>query len=344
MGFKDIADNLLNRGEHTKDQVKASELSSMEAEFSEITTKLEQERQTRAGFGRFMKHPIEVLTEKPVNILIVCIPVGLLFFIGGFIYLIRSYGLTVLFKTTSVDDFVVFAVLICIIPLAILDIKEEWRVKNLENALPNFFRDLAGMNDSGMTLPNAVHLVATAEYGTLTPHIRKLDNEMSWGVGFVEALYRFGKSLGTGLADRSVDLIAKASRAGGDVSEVLRAAAKDTFEVVNLRQERSNNMLIYVIIVLVSFAVFLFVIAILVSSFLTTMATAGAAASASGAQGFMGKIDLFIYKRLFSHAAMMQGFFSGLVAGQMGEGRFVGGLKYSAIMLIIAWITFRFFI
>ncbi|MHB8052393.1 MAG: type II secretion system F family protein [Methanoregula sp.] len=344
MGFKDISDNLLNKGEHAKEQAKLSELSSMEAEFAEITTKLEQERQTREGFGRFMKHPLQVLTERPENILIVCIPLGLLFFIGGFIYLVRSYGISVLFKTTTIDDFAVFAVLICIVPLAVLDLREQMRVKNLENALPNFFRDLAGMNDSGMTLPNAVHLVATAEYGTLTPHIRKLDNEMSWGVGFVEALYRFGKGLGTNLSDRSVDLIAKASRAGGDVSEVLRAAAKDTFEVVNLQQERFNNMIIYVVIVLVAFAVFLFVIAILVSSFLTTMATAGATASATGARGFGGIIDMFLYKRLFAHAAMLQGFFSGLVAGQMGEGRFVAGLKYSAIMLLIAWITFRFFI
>ena len=344
MGFKDISDNLLNKGEHAKEQAKLSELSSMEAEFAEITTKLEQERQTREGFGRFMKHPLQVLTERPENILIVCIPLGLLFFIGGFIYLVRSYGISVLFKTTTVDDFAVFAVLICIVPLAVLDLREQMRVKNLENALPNFFRDLAGMNDSGMTLPAAVHLVATAEYGTLPPHIRKLDNEMSWGVGFVEALYRFGKGLGTNLSDRSVDLIAKASRAGGDVSEVLRAAAKDTFEVVNLQQERFNNMIIYVVIVLVAFAVFLFVIAILVSSFLTTMATAGATASATGARGFGGIIDMFLYKRLFAHAAMLQGFFSGLVAGQMGEGRFVAGLKYSAIMLLIAWITFRFFI
>jgi len=344
MGIKEISDNLFNKGEHAKDQVKPAELSSMEAEFAEITTKLEQERQTREGFGRFMKHPIDVLTERPENILIVCIPLGLLFFIGGFIFMVRSYGMQVLFKTTSIDDFAVFAVLICIVPLAVLDLKEQWRVSNLENALPNFFRDLAGMNDSGMTLPNAVHLVATAEYGTLTPHIRKLDNEMSWGVGFVEALYRFGKGLGTNLSDRSVDLIAKASRAGGDVSEVLRAAAKDTFEVVNLKQERANNMIIYVIIVLVAFAVFCFVIAILVSSFLTTMAVAGAKASATGAQGFGGVIDLFLYKRLFAHAAMLQGFFSGLVAGQMGEGRFVAGLKYSAIMLLIAWVTFRFFI
>ena len=157
-------------------------------------------------------------------------------------------------------------------------------------------------------------------------------------------MYRFGKGLGTPLADRSVDLIAKASKAGGDISEVLRAAAKDTFEVVNLATERNNNMLIYVVIVLVSFAVFLFVIAILVSTFLTTMATAGASAAAAGAQGFMGKIDLFLYKRLFTHAALLQGFFSGLVAGQMGEGRLIAGLKYSAIMVIIAWVTFRFFV
>lgn len=346
MGFKDIANNLLNKGEHKTDQTQgqASDLSTMEAEFSEISAKLEQERASREGLGKFLKHPLRVLTERPENILIVCIPLGIIVFIAGFIYMVRTYGMNVLFNSTSVDDFAVLSVLICIIPVALLDLKEQIRVTNLENALPNFFRDLAGMNDSGMTLPTAVHLVAGAEYGTLTPHIKKLDNEMSWGVNFVEALYRFGQGLGTKLADRSVDLIAKASKAGGDVSEVLRAAAKDTFEVVNLQTERSNNMLIYVIIVLVSFAVFLFVIAILVSSFLSTMATAGAAAASSGAQGFMGKIDIFIYKRLFSHAAMLQGLFSGMVAGQMGEGRFVAGLKYSAIMLIIAWVTFRFFI
>ncbi len=344
MGFKDITNNLFNKGENKPEQAKSSELSSMEAELNEITVKLEHERQSREGIGKFMKHPLQVLMERPEHILIVCVPLALLIFLGGLIYSIQTYGMKVIFEATTVDDFLVLAVLICIIPVALLDLKEQIRVTNLENSLPNFFRDLAGMNDSGMTLPTAVHLVAGAEYGTLTPHIKKLDNEMSWGVNFVDALYRFGAGLGTKLADRSVDLIAKASKAGGDVSEVLRAAAKDTFEVVNLQTERANNMLIYVIIVLVAFAVFLFVIAILVSSFLSTMATAGSAASATGAQGFGGKIDIFVYKRLFSHAAMLQGFFSGLVAGQMGEGRFVAGLKYSAIMLIIAWVTFRFFI
>ena len=344
MNVKETFRNIFNRGSETPTPLKSAELSAIEPDIDEITRNLERDRQTREGLGKFLKHPFRVLTEKPVNIFIVTIPLAIIIFIGGFVSMVMSYGIQVLFTSTIIDDFLVLAVLVAIIPVAILDFKEQRRVKNLENALPNFFRDLAGMNDSGMTLPNAVHIVAGAEYSTLTPHIRKLDQDMSWGAGFVEAMYRFGKDLGTPLADRSVDLIAKASKAGGDISEVLRAAAKDTFEVVNLAQERSNNMLIYVIIVLVSFAVFLFVIAILVSTFLTTMATAGASASAAGARGFMGMVDLFLYKRLFTHAALLQGFFSGLVAGQMGEGRLIAGLKYSAIMVIIAWVTFRFFI
>ena len=343
MGFKETLNNMLNLGKFKQPKLPAADLVKVEETVPEITKKLEVERKSREGIGRFFKHPVEVLTEKPINILIVCVPVALIVFIGGFISMVKTYGIGVLFNSTVVDDFAVFAVLIAVVPLALLDLKEELRVRNLEEALPNFFRDLAGMNDSGMTLPNAVHLVANAEYGTLTPHIKKLDNEMSWGVGFVEALSHFGKILGTKMADRSVDLIAKASRAGGDVSEVLRAAARDTFEVVNLAQERRNNMLIYMVIILVSFGVFLFVIAILVSSFLTTMATAGAAASQSGAGSqFIGRIDVPAYKRLFAHGAMLQGFFSGLMAGVMSEGRVIGGLKYSALMLLIAWIAFRF--
>lgn len=348
MAFNDRLKGIIGKEKDPREQpppLPRNELDSVEKELNDITGKLEAERKSQEGMARFLKHPLKVLVEKPENILIVCIPLSLIVFIGGFVSMVKMYGIQVLFNSTVIDDFAILAILISIIPVSVLDFREQTRVKNLENALPNFFRDLAGMNDSGMTLPNAVHLVAGAEYGTLTPHIRKLDNEMSWGVGFVEGMYRFGKGLGTPLANRSVDLIAKASKAGGDISEVLRAAANDTFEVVNLAQERRNNMFIYVIIVIVSWAVFMFVIAVLVSSFLITMATAGTAAQMTAASSkFMGRIDLPVYKRLFTHAAMIQGFFSGLCAGQMGEGRVVAGLKYSAIMLIISWVVFRFFI
>ncbi|MBQ3684242.1 MAG: type II secretion system F family protein, partial [Methanomicrobium sp.] len=190
----------------------------------------------------------------------------------------------------------------------------------------------------------------------------------SWNMPFIDAIVRFGDSLGTPLAKRSVDLVAKASIAGGNVSEVLKAAAEDSREFVNLADERRTNMLIYVIIVIISFLVFLFIIGIMSATFLQTMADAGSAlysggtggaestvgagagtagsagASAFGGMSVGGGQDMDLYRRLFSHAAMIQAFFSGLVAGQMGEGNAIAGLKYSLIMLAIAWIAFRFFI
>jgi flagellar protein FlaJ len=323
-----------------------SEIREFEKEQQEIEKKLEHYHATQTGIGRLMRHPLKIILEKPINILIICVPVALFVFIFGTALMIRDYGISVLFNSTVVDDVIVFSILIVILPVAILDFRETQRVRHLEEALPNFFRDLAGMNDSGMTLPNAIHLVSQSEYSTLTPYIRRMDNEMSWNTTFIDAINRFRQRLGTPLTDRSIDLIAKASRAGGDVSEVLRAAAKDTYEFVQLQSERRNNMLIYVVIVVISFLVFVFVIFILVSTFLTTMASAGSAASSAGASAsqFMGNVDIFFYTRLFSHAAMIQGIFSGLVAGQMGEGRAIAGLKYSAVMLIIAWVMFRFFV
>jgi flagellar protein FlaJ len=342
MGLKNV---FAGRKEETRNEIPVSEIEEIENEQRHIVDRLQHERKLREGFGRFLKNPLKVLTEQPTNILIVSIPVGLLILVIGFSFLIASYGFEALFTSTLFDDVLIISVLVALTPLAVLHFKDAQRTKSLEEALPNFFRDVAGMNDSGMTLPNAVHIVSGGEYGSLTPYVKKLDAEMSWNIPFVEAIVRFGNRLGTPLAIRSVDLIAKASKAGGDASEVLRAAATDTYEFFNLKSERRNNMLIYMVIVLVSFMVFLFVIAILVSTFLTTMAQAGAAAATSGAGSqFIGEVDIFFYKRLFSHAAMIQGFFSGLVAGQMGEGDAVAGVKYSVLMLAIAWVTFRFFI
>ncbi len=336
---------LLSRKPTAKAELSGKEAKTFEKEQDEIVQKIDKFHAHQKGIGRLIRHPLKVITENPVNTLYITVPIALVFFLLGTAFIFRDYGLLALYESTVIDDIAIFAFFIVAIPLAFLDFREMSRRRHIEEALPNFFRDLAGMNDSGMTLPNAVHLVAQSDYSTLTPYIRRLDNEMSWNVTFIDAILRFRARLATPLTDRSIDLIAKASKAGGDVSEVLRAAAKDSYEFITLRTERRNNMLIYIVIVLISFMVFVFVIYILVTTFLSVMATAGAAASAAGASGQFGSaVNLPLYTRLFAHAAILQGLFSGLVAGQMGEGRVIAGLKYSIIMVFIAWVMFRFFV
>lgn len=338
--------SLTKKEKPAKVELLEAEKSEFEQDQEKILRKIDKYRASQHGFRRILRHPVKVLTEHPINTLYITIPAALLFFLVGTALVIREAGINAFFESTSIDDIAVFTFLIAALPLAILDFREMSRRRHIEEALPNFFRDLAGMNDSGMTLPNAVHLVAQADYSTLTPYVKKLDNEMSWSITFIDAIQRFRVRLATPLTDRSIDLIAKASKAGGDVSEVLRAAANDGYEFIMLRTDRRNNMLIYIVIVFIAFMVFVFVIYILVTTFLSVMATAGAAVAQTSAAGgaFGANINLPLYTRIFTHAAIIQGLFSGLVAGQMGEGRVTAGLKYSVIMVLIAWVTFRFFV
>jgi flagellar protein FlaJ len=328
----------------------------------EILRRIALKKKSREGIGKLFSHPVDMLTEKPENVLIISVPLALTVFIAGMVRSVAECGIAETLASACVDDIVVLALFIALTPYAVLFTRESMRIRSIEVALPNFFRDLAGMNESGMTLPNAVHTVSGGDYGKLTRYIKKMDCEISWNMPFIDAIVRFGDSLGAPLAKRSVDLVAKASIAGGNVSEVLKAAADDSRESVNLADERRNNMLIYVIIVIISFLVFLFIIGIMSATFLQTMADAGSALYSGGAEGTVdagagtaaasafggmsvgGGQDMDLYRRLFSHAAMIQAFFSGLVAGQMGEGNAKAGLKYSLIMLAIAWIAFRFFI
>ena len=92
MNVKETFKNIFNRGSETPTPLESAELSAIEPDLDEITKNLERDRQTREGLGKFLKHPFRVLTEKPVNIFIVTIPLALIIFIGGFVSMVMSMG------------------------------------------------------------------------------------------------------------------------------------------------------------------------------------------------------------------------------------------------------------
>jgi len=49
-------------------------------------------------------------------------------------------------------------------------------------------------------------------------------------------------------------------------------------------------------------------------------------------------------KRIFLHLTLVQGFFSGLVAGKMGEGSVSAGLKHSLVMMLLGYVVLKFFL
>jgi flagellar protein FlaJ len=172
-----------------------------------------------------------------------------------------------------------------------------------------------------------------------------MDNAISWGISFDDALLHFAKKYPTALIRRTVFTLIEASRMGGQLGEILEGIATDVEETKALEKSRNSETRPYLMVCYISYFVFLAVILIMSYVFLPMMkgaseATSGAALPAGMGQLAVSNADLSKYNLLFFHALLIQGFFAGIVTGKMAEGKVVAGLKHSVFFIIVAVIAY----
>jgi len=238
--------------------------------------------------------------------------------------------------SAALDDFVFFGLLAAISPIALLNyVDYRWR-KAVDEHLPDLFRSIVQAQETGMTLPKALEEAAKRDYGPLTSELKKMTVQISWGASFEEALLAFGRRVGTVLTQRTVPMIIEAGRSGGRVEKVFDPMGKFIQTNILLEKERKTQTRPYIAIIYVALFVFLFTIVILFKTFFTDVE--GVALFSMPASS---PADL---KRIFLHLALVQGFFSGLVAGKMSEGSVSAGLKHSLIMMLLGFVALKFFL
>lgn len=161
-------------------------------------------------------------------------------------------------------------------------------------------------------------------------------------VGF-GALVRFEERVRAPSIARTVTLITKASEMSGHIGEVLLIASTDAKMTEILKKERQAEMFVYTAIVYLSFFVFLFVVGVLTVQFLPVLANISTeGVPTTGVLSGIGSIPVATFGRLLYHACLVQAFFSGLIAGQMGESSLAAGVKHACILLVISLVAFNF--
>lgn len=242
-------------------------------------------------------------------------------------------------------DWLVIAILGFIGPYGFFTAKKQREVKQIERRLPDFLRDVAEAGRFGMTLAEAIVVSSGGRYGKLTPEIKKMAAQITWGVPATEALRLFAERVKTPMVRRVVAIIVKSSDAGGDVADVLTMVSHDTKETQLTEDERRITMSTYIAVIYISFLVFLVTIWILNVTFLPKMLEAsGALGSASGAVQSPLAQDLPEVVRqirvAFFIATIVHGLGDGILAGVLDTGKIPNGLRHSFIMLLIAFFGF----
>lgn len=242
-------------------------------------------------------------------------------------------------------DLIVLTILVTTGPIGWHITRRTRRVDAIEGRLPDFLNDLAETRRAGLTLAASLQACSLSDYGALTPEIRKMANQVSWGVSFTDALAQFADRVKTNLVRRSVHLIIEASKTGGSVSDILKAAARDAYEIKAIEAERRVSMMTYLIVIYVVYFVFLVVIVVLDVKFVPEVIRANQAASTLGQAApevpGSGGLDAGAMRFSFFNAAMVQAIGNGVVGGVLSEGRVTAGFRHVAIMASVSWLVFR---
>ena len=293
------------------------------------------------NFVTFIHHPLESFINNVNLTLYVTVPLAIVYSVITFMQ-VPQYTNSELFISV-IDDHIAIALLLVLIPYAVFYGIWAKKVLGIQELIPDFLERMAGINQSGLTIAQGIAIMVNTNLGLISYEIRKIKKDMDWGANFTEALVRFEERVSTPSIARTVTLITKASEMSGQIGEVLSIAAADAKMTEMLKKERHAEMFIYTVIVYLAFFVFLFVVAVLIMQFLPVLAnitTQGI--SATGILSGIGAISIATFGRLLYHACLIQAFFSGLIAGQMGESSLAAGVKHACVLLLITLVVFNF--
>ncbi|WP_415382139.1 type II secretion system F family protein [Halosimplex sp. TS25] len=290
----------------------------------------------------FVDRPMRTLLGRPTAILYVTVPLALLSVV------LRAPGLLVGdVQVRALDDVLIQALLVVVGSFAVVWEYYSRRIRRMETALPELLDRLASLNEAGMSVVEGLERVRESDLGVLSVEVDRIHRDITYGANVDDALRRFGLRVRTTATTRVVTLLTNALRASGNLGPVLRIAGQQAAAELKLRRKRRQQMFTYLVVIYVSFVVFLVIIVavqeVLVPSLPNNVPTPeNTNRMAIDVEAFarFGQVNKAAYTLVFFHTAIVQAVLSGFVAGQLGEGSLKDGAKHAAVMLAVAYGAF----
>jgi len=292
---------------------------------------------------------IDVEAPKPSLIHSEKFRVGIGSAVASVVVFVSSFYLSGFSETTSTRDVgIIFAILVGIVPLTLLQLREVKRRDSIDRNLPLFLLALVSAVQSGANLIRAIEQTADRNMGALTPELKNLRANITWGIPIEDAFENFAQRTGTRMARRVVVLLEMAVKIGGDITSNLEMIQKYVTELQNLEKERKSSLQPYTYTIYISFVVFIGIAVILSSQFFSEIQVvqdmlidSETAGDESGVFSALKDMDLKLLDSLLFNMAIIEAVFGGLAAGKIGSGSYIAGIKHIVIMVIIAIIAFN---
>jgi len=283
---------------------------------------------------------LSLIHSKKLRILLSTGIVGIIMIAASFYYPPIAEDSSI--QTTGI----VFGALFAIVPLTLLHLKESQRKDNIDKNLPLFLLALSSAVQSGANLIRAIETTAERNMGPLTPELKNLRANISWGMPIEDAFENFAQRTGTKMSRRVSTLIEMSLKIGGDIRANLEMIQQHVTDLQNLEKDRKASLAPYTYTIYISFAVFLGISVILSSQFFSEflvvqkMLIDSPGITDGGMFSSIINMDIEALNTILFNMSLIEAVFGGLAAGKIGSGNYVSGMKHIIIMIVMAVIAF----
>ena len=123
-----------------------------------------------------------------------------------------------------------------ILPFIINLVLESSAEKEKDVRFLEFSRNLAESVKSGNPIGQSILNMRNKNFGSLTPHIQKLANQISIGIPMSKAFDNFGDDVGSLTIKRAIKLIREAEEAGGQIDNILDSVSNSIYQIEKLKK------------------------------------------------------------------------------------------------------------
>jgi archaeal flagellar protein FlaJ len=237
--------------------------------------------------------------------------------------------------------FLGIGLIVAALPFIFRMINETRISEEKEEMFLEFSRNLVESVKTGTPISKSIINIANKNYGVLSPHVKKLANQISLGIPLNQALKILSKDINNRAISRSLTLIGQAERAGGEIGEILEAVAEAVNLVDKLKKERRAAISTLVVKGYIIFVIFIVIILVMQFQIIPMVSGIGDIGDVGLGLNF-SKPDADIQQKQVSDAflylILIQGFFTGLVIGKLSEGSIKAGIKHSFALMVLSYL------
>lgn len=217
---------------------------------------------------------------------------------------------------------------ISVIPAAVSNFRESRHRRAVETRLPQFIRDISEVKKTGLAPEKSIEQLAGRSYGALTPHVRMISSQLSWGIPMSKVMSSFAKSVTSWIAKIVAFLLLEVVEVGGGSIKMFVSLADFTEKTSETEHERRSMLRPYIFIPYFG-AVMVVMTTAMMLYFLSSPVSTGPSPLGTAINVKQATTTLL-------SGSIFQSWVMGLVAGKMGEGSLAGGFKHAGALVLIS--------